>query len=229
MLVQRREKREIKPLVRYRDSVYSKPVGPMAGEGKALRDIPEIAKNLKPLKKADTRSIYLHRLFYGTKGVLETRKAFLLAFNGIAGKTAEETEQIEKRREAFLERQSTRTLLETCRLLCLPAAAKVYKQKERYIGQIVKFLRKPGDRVVVTEKKDVPEVDDSDGSSLSDEVVPATPKAKKAKAERTEDKKAAKTKTAKAKPKPTKAATPKKAAKPAAVKSKRRLRSSSKK
>ncbi|EMD49119.1 hypothetical protein KM1_151020 [Entamoeba histolytica HM-3:IMSS] len=159
-LAERRKQspREKKTIIRYKNSSYNKET--IEGEGKALKEIPEIASVMKGIKKASDIAHLIHKVLFGTPGSVEERKKDIMSFKGLKGNTEAETIELLEKKKQYLEKQKFVDLIELCRLFCLAGASKE-KTKEKYAEEIVEFLKKPGDvKVVVTERDKVANVEE---------------------------------------------------------------------
>ena len=202
----RRSTRERKTVERYSNSEYEKK--PIEGEGKILKEIPEIKEAFKRCPRDIDFLKIVHKTLYGTEGKQETRRKDILKFNGIKGENEEETKTILERRKAWLERQTFAALIEMCRLFCLAGAAKE-KTKDKYAEEIVKFIEKPGEKKpVVTLKENI--VDIPEPVEEVPEEVEKKPKKKAAKKEEKKGKTTKKESKGKSTKKDSKKETPKK-------------------
>ncbi|EDR24120.1 protein DEK, putative [Entamoeba dispar SAW760] len=159
-LAERRKQspREKKTITRYKNSSYDKET--IEGEGKALKEIPEIASTMKGIKKASDIAHLIHRVLFGTPGSVEERKKDIMSFKGLKGNTEIETTELLEKKKQYLEKQKFVDLIEICRLFCLGGASKE-KTKEKYAEEIVEFLKKPGDvKIVVTERDKVANIEE---------------------------------------------------------------------
>ncbi|KAL7716702.1 Protein DEK [Entamoeba marina] len=190
--------RDRKKVELYSNSAFNKSILDMAGDGKKLSEIPEIAKTMKGLKKASDTTIMIHKILYATKGGLEDRKKEIMNFSGLKESTVLKTEELIKKKQQYLEeRLKLSELVEVCRIFCLAGASKV-KTAKKYAEEIVEFMKKPGKtNPVVTAKDKVADVIDEESSEEEPVKKPRKPAADKKKTNKkgskTEDKKTKKT------------------------------------
>ncbi|EAL49797.1 hypothetical protein KM1_069740 [Entamoeba histolytica HM-3:IMSS] len=192
-LAERRKQspREKKTVERFSESTTQSII--FNGEGKALGDIPEIVNVMKGVKKTSNTAILLHKVLFGTSGYADVRKKEIMSFNGIKGNSIYETEYLIEKKRQYLEKQTFVNLIEICRLFCLAAASKE-KTKEKYVDEIIKFMKKPGDvKIVITEKNKVAVVNEpEEDEEKEEEKKPKKPIKKEEKEKKTSKKEAKK-------------------------------------
>ncbi|EKE37521.1 hypothetical protein ENUP19_0259G0047 [Entamoeba nuttalli] len=189
-LAERRKQspREKKTVERFSESTTQSII--FNGDGKALGDIPEIVHVMKGVKKTSNTAILLHKVLFGTSGYADVRKKEIMSFNGIKGNSIYETEYLIEKKRQYLEKQTFVNLIEICRLFCLAAASKE-KTKEKYVDEIIKFMKKPGDvKIVITEKDKVAVVNEpeDDDEEKEEEKKPKKPIKKEEKEKKTSKK-----------------------------------------